>query len=268
MNPKLFAMVCGIAAIGFAQSVQGAITLNEIFINPPGTDNGQEFIEIRSTTGGVESMTGLSLIILEGDGTNPGLVDVVLNLTAFSTGTNGLFLWRDAVSTISPAAEVGTVINIADFTPDLENGSFTFLIVSDFTGALAQDLDTDNNGILDVTPWTSVIDAVGFIENDGAANVAYAAPLGFTNLGPDAGFNADVLLRDSTTGTWLFGDVLGTNPGGPYTMDPTIGRSSFGAIGTETLTPGGTNFSTVPEPTRALFLSLSFIGFIFRRRRA
>lgn len=267
MNTKLFAVLFGLSAIGFIQSVQGAITLNEIFINPPGTDNGQEFIEIRSTTGGVESMSGLSLIILEGDGASPGLVDVVLNLSAFSTGTNGLFLWRDAASTINPTAEAGTVINVADFAPDLENGSFTFLIVSGFTGTVTQDLDTNNDGIVDVTPWTSVIDAVGFIENDGAANVAYAASLGFTNLGPDAGFNADVLLRDSTTGTWLFGDVLGTNPGGPYTMDPTLGRSSFGALGTETVTPGGANFTTVPEPSRTLFLGLSFVGFVVRRRR-
>ncbi len=34
-----------------AQGAQATILFNEILINPPGTDNGQEFLELRSSSG-------------------------------------------------------------------------------------------------------------------------------------------------------------------------------------------------------------------------
>jgi hypothetical protein len=260
----LIAVIVGVAH----QQSYADLVINEIFLNPPGADNGQEFVELRGTTGGIESMAGLTLIGIEGDGTAPGLIDFALNLGAFSTGTNGLFLWRDSASVINPAPDSATTINVADFSPDIENGSQTFVLVRDFTGTVAQDLDTNNDGVLDVTPWASVLDAVGLIENDGAANVAYAQGLGFFNY-TNSGFNADVLLRDGTTGQWLATDVLGTNPGGPYTADPGLGRSSWGANGTETISPGNFNFSisAVPEPPSLLLAGCAALLGVGHRRR-
>ena len=263
-----------LATFAVAATSHATIQLNEIFLNPPSTDNTQEFIELRSTSSGVESLAGLSLVCIEGDGTLPGTIDFILNLGAFSTGTNGLFLWRDSALLINPAPDPATTINVGDwpvgtgFSGDLENGTQTFLIVSGFTGAQNQDLDTDNNGTIDVFPWASVIDAIGFVENDGPANVAYGANLGFLNFGPDPGYNADVLLRDGVYGNWLGTYVLGTNPGGPYTADPTPGRSGFGANGTEQLTPGSANFSVVPEPGCAVLLAAAGLLLGSRRRRA
>ena len=260
--------------IASAVTGHAALQLNEIFLNPPSTDNTQEFIEFRSTTGGVESFAGLTLLNIEGDGTAAGNIDFALNLGAFSTGANGLFLWRDSALIVNPAPDPATVVNVADwpanggaFSGDLENGSHTFLIVSGYTGALNQDLDTDNNGTLDVFPWASVIDALGFLENDGAANQAYGDDAGFLNFGPDPGYNADVLFRDGTTGVWQGTDVLGTNPGGPYTADPTPLRSGFGATGTETISPGNANVSIVPEPGCAALLSVTGLMLLARRRR-
>ena len=57
--------------VATTSAAHSALVLNEIFVNPPGTDNGQEFFEIRSTTGGIESMAGLTLLGIEGDGANP-----------------------------------------------------------------------------------------------------------------------------------------------------------------------------------------------------
>lgn len=256
------------AAVVLARTSSAALVINEVFINPPGTDNGQEFVELRSTTGGVESMSGLSLVGIEGDGAGAGVIDFVLDLGSFSTGTNGLFLWRDSSAVINPTPAPATTINEADFNPDIENGSQTFVLVRGFSGTVNQDLDTNNDGVFDgALPWASVVDAVGLIENDGAANVAYGQALGFLNF-TNAGFNADVLFRDGVTGQWLFADVTGTNPGGPYTADPL--RASWAATGTETISPGNVNVSVaaVPEPSSLILLGATLMAGVGCRRRS
>src|SRR3990172_4716846 len=116
-----------------------SMLLNEVFVNPSGTDNGFEFIERRSSTGGAEAMTGLTLLVIEGEGTAAGTVDQALSLGAFSTGTNGLFLWRDAAAVLVPAPEPATTIHVADFLPDLENGTQVYLLVSGSTALLGTD---------------------------------------------------------------------------------------------------------------------------------
>jgi hypothetical protein len=62
----------------------------------------------------------------------------------------------------------------------LENGTISLLLVRDFTGALGADLDTDNDGVLDATPWSAVADAVAVFDG-GAGDRTYGAPA----LGPN-----------------------------------------------------------------------------------
>jgi hypothetical protein len=263
------------------QSLQAAIRLNEIFVNPPSTDNGIEFIELRSTSGGAESMSGLSLIVIEGDGTSAGIVDMVLNLNSFSTGSNGLFLWRDAATVLDTSTapgvqgpSLGTNLNVADFAPDIENGTNTYMIVSGLSSITVgvTDLDTDNDGIFDVTPWTSIVDALGFIENDGAQNIAYADDIGYPTFGPFAGFNADVLIKMNDK--WLGADILGTPASpGPYPLDSArFGYSdgsthAFSTILPEAVaTPGAIN--PVPEPSTYAVLALLGVGIAYYRKRS
>lgn len=260
-------------------SAHSAILLNEILVNPPGTDNGVEFLELRGSSGGIESMSGLTFLVIEGDGTAPGagVIDVALSLSAFSTGTNGLFLWRDAATVLSPAPDPATTLNVADFNPDLENGSNTFLIVNGFSGSVGTDLDAGDDGTLDSTPWTSVIDAIGFAENDGAANVQYATSLGFAGFAANAGFNPDVLLR-LTDGTWISSDILGTSPG-PFTLDPARNQNLAGAsldldvngslaeeFDFSTVTPGGRNPTLVPESAGLALFGGAILAAFSRRR--
>ena len=47
-------------------------------------------------------------------------------------------------------------------------------MVKDFTGALGNDLDTDNDGTLDVTPWSAIADGIG-VKDNGTSDLNYSA---------------------------------------------------------------------------------------------
>lgn len=249
---------------------RGALIINEVFVNPPGADNGFEYFEIRETTNGVQGLTGFHLVIIEGDGAGAGTLDVALNLAGFSTGANGLFLWRDAATVLLPAPEASTNVNVADFTPDLENGSSTFFLVSGFTGAVGADLDTNNDGVLDTTPWASVVDSIGNVENDGTANIVYSSAA--NSIGsPTTTFSPDFLARDSITLALIGGDALGS-ASGPYNVDQSQFVHNGGAttLSFTNLTPGSANFaglSAVPEPSSLALMGIVSSALIIRRFR-
>ena len=84
------------ALLATGAQASGSLWINEYMINAPGGgDNGFEFVELKSSTSSM-SLTGLSLVYLEGGpgGANMGDVDNIVNLGALSTGTNGLLLLR------------------------------------------------------------------------------------------------------------------------------------------------------------------------------
>lgn len=250
------------AAAGLSFAVHAQVRINELMVNAPGTDNGSEFIELSGTAGA--SLNNLWLIGLEGDGTGAGVVDVAIDYTGFSLGSNGLLLHRDAVGVLTPGPDVATTVRVGDFNPDLENGSCTWILVSGFTGAIASDLDTNDDGVLDFTPWTSVLSSVALLENDGAANIGYAASLGGVNFGPQAGFNADAFVY-GTDGLYYGMDVLGTNPGA-YAFDTTRMADQSGALVSVAgaLTPGSVN--VIPAPGVAALAGIASVVTLRRRR--
>lgn len=257
-------------AFALQNSASAQVRINEMLFNPPGSDNGFEFFELLGPAN--FSLNGLWLIVIEGEGAGAGVVDQAINLTGFSLGSNGLFLQRDSATVLNPAPAPQTTVRISDFTPDIENGGQTYLLVSGFTGAVTNDLDTNNDGILDSMPWTSVLDAIAYsTDTPNPVSTTYASAFGGITF-PQREFTPDAFYRTSD-GFALVLDVLGTNPG-PYNNDPAEIILADGTIPniSITLSPGSPNIALqqVPEPSTgiALLAGAGMATFWLRRRRS
>jgi hypothetical protein len=196
-----------------ASTTFGQVELREILFNPSGADQGAESVEFAGTPGG--SLSGYFLIVIEGDTTGAGVVDVVVNLSGFSFGSNGLFLLRDTATVLSPAPAAETSVGIFDFNPDIENGTNTFVVGFGTAPAVGTDLDTNNDGTLDAgIPGITVVDALG-LRDSGTGDFIYGASLGFTDLipGVDAAGAYRVIACDGSTLGWTAGTIIGAVPG-------------------------------------------------------
>ena len=115
----------------FSASVSADL-ISEFQSNPSGADPANQDVELSGDAG---AAFDLWILTLESDGFN-GTVDRATNVTG-TYDSAGL-----------------AVVSVAD----LENPSFTMVLVDGFTGAVGDDLDTDDDGVLDVTPWGTVMD--------------------------------------------------------------------------------------------------------------
>ena len=98
--------------------------------------------------------SGSSLLVLEGDsGENPGQVDRVY--VAGVTNTAGF--WHTGL-----------------LTDEIEDGSLTVALVTGFTGTVGDDLDTNDDGTLDATPWATLDDTVA-LSDGGAGDLTYSS---------------------------------------------------------------------------------------------
>ena len=81
-------------------------------------------------------------------------------------------------------------------TLNFENGdNVTHILVEGFTGSNGDDLDTDDNCVLDITPWNSIIDGVAFVETPGLGECNYTDP-NIATLGPDGPGAPGHVFRD------------------------------------------------------------------------
>ncbi len=171
------------------------LRLSEIRIDQPSTDD-DEFAELVGTPGA--SLDGVTYLVI-GDGSGgSGTIEAVVSLDGqVLPADDGVLVLAESTFTIG-TADVVTDLNFEN------SDNVTHLLVDGFSGANADDLDTDDDGVLDVTPWTSVIDAVSLVETPGSGEAFYAGSLGFTDLGPDGTFVPGHAFIDGD-GVWQIG---------------------------------------------------------------
>ncbi|MCB9891172.1 MAG: hypothetical protein H6832_11110 [Planctomycetes bacterium] len=223
MRTTLQSLLAVTALTGLANA---QFSLSEILINPPGNDDGYEAIEIRGAANA--ALTGYYILAIEGDGTNAGTVDTVINLGAYSTGSNGLLLMRDSSTIVlkpAPAAATTVAVDAAAFTPDIENGTITIVLGFGTAPTVSVDLDANNDGVLDNgIPGFTTVDAVAWTDG-GASDFMYAGALGGFDQPNTHTFTPDAAYRiydeNGKPWCWTFADVLtsATAPDGPFTFD-------------------------------------------------
>ncbi|MCA9622833.1 MAG: DUF4215 domain-containing protein, partial [Myxococcales bacterium] len=184
-------LVSGATMVAF-----GTLGLNEIRIDQPGADN-DEFIELNGVPGW--DLTGSSVVVI-GDGTGgSGVIEETIDL-------NGLSIWDFGIVYFYVVETTYTIDNFEDLRRPLnfENGdNVTFMLVEGFTGAIGDDLDGDDNGTLDVTPWTSIVDEVSLLQQPNPPTTTEWAYSSIT-VGPENGAVPFHVQRCPTnTGTWV-----------------------------------------------------------------
>ena len=141
-----------------------AQVINEFVANHVGLDN-YSYVEIAGDPS--TDYSAFSVVEILGDTTDgddePGAIG---NIWAVGT-TDSEGIWVSAFGVVNGAG-------------DIDNGTKTLLLVTGFTGTLGLDLDTNNDGTLDTTPWTSIADDVA-VDDGYSGDIVYSAVV----LGPN-----------------------------------------------------------------------------------
>ncbi len=133
-----------------------SIVINEIRVDQPSVDN-DEYFELKGT--GRAALDDLTYVVI-GDGggaLSSGVIEAVVDLEGQIVPGNGIFL----------ATESTFTLDFPSFITDLNfenNDNVTHLLVRGFSGENGQDLDTDNDGTLDMMPWTEVVSDIALVD--------------------------------------------------------------------------------------------------------
>ena len=206
----------GVDSPGLANQtcVPTGVIINEVRMDQSGADY-DEYFELKGGVG--TDLSDLTYIVL-GDGSatqGSGFVEAVVSLAGRTIGGTGYFVVAeqvtDASGTSTVAVPTADVVLTGANPLNFENtDNTTHLLVRNFTGAINTDLDTNDDGVLDVTPWSEIVDAVANVNTNatGAQDRVYSA----VTVGPDGTFWPGHIYRCSPTGAWSIGTFAVTDP--------------------------------------------------------
>ena len=202
---------------GQSSCARGPVSLNEIRIDMTGSDT-REFVEIAGPAAQVLDVT----IIIIGDGSTAqgsGVVERVRSLSGVAIPADGTLLVGNPA--LNPDVGNGAGTGGSDVAADwIENSdNITIMLVRGWTGTLGQDLDTNDDGTLDLTPWTELVDSIAIIESGATPPVGTEWAYGDNRIGPDGTFVPGHIWRCRDTGCWNIGlfDVAANEAAGNET---------------------------------------------------
>ncbi|MBC01928.1 MAG: hypothetical protein CMJ34_01310 [Phycisphaerae bacterium] len=179
----------------FDSTAPALVEVVEIRMDQFGDDN-DEYIELATAPG--QSLDGYTVVVIGDGSTGSGQVETRIPLVDVTADANGLVLIAD-----SSTFTLGTPS--FDFSFDIENSdNITCLVVYGFSGeALAPDLDAEDDGVLDSTPWVESTSCVALIETDPSkeGDQVYCD----TRVGPDDIFVPAHVYFDCGMDAWEIG---------------------------------------------------------------
>jgi len=305
-------IITTVALVGAITTLaHGQPYISEIFFNPPGTDAPNEYIELRGSANGTIA-SGTWLLFLEGDnpttpsttpGARPGDIQGLFDLGGRVFGSNGYLVMRQFNSPYTVNASANTVTatsaswgglgqNTSVAAGDIENISFTAMVISIGSGsapAWGQQLDSNNDGTLELPSGWSIFDSIGAGDTGatdrlyGAVNFSGAAGGSVTSNGgllQYLNFNEiEYLARvgestGSTLADWAVADVGFVAPA--TVVDATVNgvdtnniQESWNIAAGTRITDSLGTVNPVPEPGTYALLALAALGAVayrFRRR--
>ncbi|MBK6919628.1 MAG: hypothetical protein IPH07_19695 [Deltaproteobacteria bacterium] len=193
----------GATAVRFAPTPQD-FHINELRVDQDGTDN-DEYVEIVGPPGA--ALDRLAYVVL---GDSPtGSIESVTYLGGRFIPSDGVFLLAENTLSLGTPDQVGSL--------NFENtDTVTHMLLRDFSGALNGDVDTNDDGTLDVTPWSSVDDVVTLVN---ATSTEF-------DYGPGASCVAGTDCNSIATGSGPFQVFRCGDGTGSYNLGP----SNFSAV--------------------------------------
>jgi hypothetical protein len=160
-----------------AGACAGPICISEIRIDQPGADL-DEYFELTEVGGLEQDLSALTYLVI-GDGSaaaGSGVIEAAISMAGFTVGPGQNLIVAETSFTLGPVDLFASL--------NFENGdNVTHLLVEDFSGTVGQDLDLDDDGALDLTPWLRVLDQVALIEQ--APPLTTELAYGAVRIGPD-----------------------------------------------------------------------------------
>ena len=147
LGPALLPAALLVAAHLAAAPAAAQPAINEVVRDHVGVDTS-EFVEIFGDPS--TDYSAWSLLEIEGDSAGAGVIDDVWVVGT----TDAAGIWFTGY-----------------LSSRIENGTVTLLLVEGFSGLAGDDLDTDNDGVLDATPWSTLADDVGLSDAGGGDQV-------------------------------------------------------------------------------------------------
>lgn len=196
----LTSVLCLPAMLAAIATADAPLRLNEIRLEQPGADN-DEYIEIAGAPG--ESLAGVAVVVIGDDdsalpGQQNGYVEEVIRLDGFSVAASGFFLIGEPTLSLA-IPNLAIALNLEG------NDNVTVFVVRGYTGAVGQDLDANDDGVLDSTPWTSVISSLAIVQTNPANGAKSDFFYSTTIVGPDGGLAPAAAWLCSNQAQWIVG---------------------------------------------------------------
>jgi predicted extracellular nuclease len=171
------ALVPALASTEALAQVVPDVSISEVRIDQPSTDN-DEYFELAGPAG--TDLSGLTYLVI-GDGAGgSGVIENVTDLSGQSIPASGFFVGAEGTFSLS-VADLTTSLNFEN------DDNVTHLLVDGFTGSNGDDLDTNDDGTLDVMPWATLVDLVALVKEANpptGTEFHYGPP----SVGPDGSF--------------------------------------------------------------------------------
>ncbi len=236
-------------AVTLSLAVQSQTYISEIMVDPPGDDYPNEFIEFRGVPN--STLVDTYLVVVEGDGNDPGDLNSVHDLSGLTIGANGFLVLANDGHPYNIDAQATVVTGL--LSPgggNLESQTHTFMLVeSAVAPTTSDDIDSDDNGVADGTPYTSwtILDSGITLAKDNDSSGAIYAYSEVIFLEDDAGvdpsptvFSSPTAVVIETGGTQFdYAGRIGNSTGSLLTSDVATSDWAGGNINSNPPTENG-----------------------------